>query len=141
MREYGFSLTRILPDKDKIYDFVLIRESTAQWKPVFSHIICSDPLKTSKKINRVNYPHSCLKIKANSKYDKVLYINPLNILHYVKCRPIIWITILQTLWLFKLYSVSPSYITISWFELKGNALINSNLLMLIGSVKLFRSHR
>ena len=37
MREYGFSLTRILPYKDKIYDFVLIREN-----PVFSHILCSE---------------------------------------------------------------------------------------------------
>ena len=27
---YWFSLTRILPYKDKIYDFVLIRENTSQ---------------------------------------------------------------------------------------------------------------
>ena len=32
MREYGFSL---------IVDFVLIRENTSQWTPVFSHILCS----------------------------------------------------------------------------------------------------
>ena len=70
MREYGFSLTRILSYKDNIYDFVqslhkicentsfhwpvfslikdkivdfvLIRENMSQWKPVFSHILCSD---------------------------------------------------------------------------------------------------
>ena len=30
MREYGFSLTRILPYKDKIYDSVLIRENIGQ---------------------------------------------------------------------------------------------------------------
>ena len=41
MREYGFSLTYILPYKDKIYDFVLIRENKGQWKPVFSHVLCS----------------------------------------------------------------------------------------------------
>ena len=38
MREYGFPLTRILPYKNKIED---IRENTGQWKPVFSHILCS----------------------------------------------------------------------------------------------------
>ena len=31
----------ILPYKYKIYDFVLIRENTGQWKPVFQHILCS----------------------------------------------------------------------------------------------------
>ena len=41
MQEYGFSLTRILPYRDKIYDFVLMWENTGQWKPVFSHILCS----------------------------------------------------------------------------------------------------
>ena len=41
MREYGFSLTRILPYKDRIYDFILRRENTGQWKPVISHILCS----------------------------------------------------------------------------------------------------
>ena len=30
MREYGFSLTRMLSYKDKIYDFVLIRENMDQ---------------------------------------------------------------------------------------------------------------
>ena len=30
MREYGFSLTRILPFKDKIVDFVPIQENTGQ---------------------------------------------------------------------------------------------------------------
>ena len=30
MREYGFSLTRIPPHKDKIVDFLLIRENTGQ---------------------------------------------------------------------------------------------------------------
>ena len=33
MREYGFSQTRILPCKEKIYDFVLVPENTGQWKP------------------------------------------------------------------------------------------------------------
>ena len=36
MREYEFSLTRVLPYKDKIYDFVFISENTSQWKPLFS---------------------------------------------------------------------------------------------------------
>ena len=30
VREYGFSLTRILPDKDRICDSVYIRENTGQ---------------------------------------------------------------------------------------------------------------
>ena len=42
MREYGFSLSRILPHKDKIVDSVLIRENTAQRKPVFSQILCNN---------------------------------------------------------------------------------------------------
>ena len=44
MREYGFSSTRILPYKDKIYDFVFIWENTGQWKPVLSQIFCSESL-------------------------------------------------------------------------------------------------
>ena len=35
MREYEFSMTCILPHKDKIYDFVSIWENTAQRKPYF----------------------------------------------------------------------------------------------------------
>ena len=42
MREYGLSLTRVLPYKDKILDFLLIRENTGQWKPVFLHILYSE---------------------------------------------------------------------------------------------------
>ena len=48
MQEYGFPLTRILPYKDRIYDSVLIRENTGQWKPVFLHILCSDSLLGSE---------------------------------------------------------------------------------------------
>ena len=33
MREYGFPLSHILPYKDKIYDFVLIRASTGGENP------------------------------------------------------------------------------------------------------------
>ena len=44
MREYGFSSTRILTYKDKICDFVFIWENTGQWKPVLSHIFCSESL-------------------------------------------------------------------------------------------------
>ena len=35
MGEYGFSLTRILPYKDKIVDSVFIRKNMGQWKLVF----------------------------------------------------------------------------------------------------------
>ena len=41
MREYGFSMSRMFPCKDKIVDFVLIQENTGQRKPVFSQILCS----------------------------------------------------------------------------------------------------
>ena len=42
MREYGFSLTRIFPNKDRIVDTILIRENTAQRKPAFRlAITCS----------------------------------------------------------------------------------------------------
>ena len=33
MQKYGFSVTRILPYKDKIVNSVLIWENTGQWKP------------------------------------------------------------------------------------------------------------
>ena len=38
MREYGFSLTRILPYKDSVLKW----ENVFQWKPLFSHILCTD---------------------------------------------------------------------------------------------------
>ena len=42
MREYGISLTRILPYKNKTYDSVYKRKNSGQWKPVFSQILCSN---------------------------------------------------------------------------------------------------
>ena len=42
MCEYQFSLTRILPYRDRVLDSVFIRENKGQWKPVFSHILCSE---------------------------------------------------------------------------------------------------
>ena len=39
MRESGFSLTRILPYKDRIGDSILIRENKGQRKPAFSHVL------------------------------------------------------------------------------------------------------
>ena len=40
MSEYGFTLTRILPYKDRIYKSVLIRKKKGQCKPLFLHILC-----------------------------------------------------------------------------------------------------
>ena len=37
MQEYGFSLTRTLPYKDRIHNSVHMRENTGQLKPVFLH--------------------------------------------------------------------------------------------------------
>ena len=42
MPEYGFSMTCIIPYKDRIFDSVLIREYTGQRKPVLWHILGSD---------------------------------------------------------------------------------------------------
>ena len=53
MWEYGFSLTGILPYKNKIYDFVIIRENTGQWKPVISHILWSVSSWKTKKITKI----------------------------------------------------------------------------------------
>ena len=47
MQEYGFSLIYILQNKDRIYDFVLIRENTGQRKRVFLHFLCSGWLTLS----------------------------------------------------------------------------------------------
>ena len=43
MREYGFSLTRILSYKDKIGDFVLTRENTVSENPYsrIFYVVCS----------------------------------------------------------------------------------------------------
>ena len=48
MRECGFWLNHILPFKHRIIDSVLTREHVSQWKPVFSHISCSDSRKPIK---------------------------------------------------------------------------------------------
>ena len=60
MREYGFSLTRILPYKDKIYDSVLVRENTGQWKAVFSHILRSENTSGQLllKLHSISYVNS-----------------------------------------------------------------------------------
>ena len=42
MREYGFSLTRSLPYKNRIVDSVLLQENMGQGKTIFSHILCSE---------------------------------------------------------------------------------------------------
>ena len=43
MQEYGFSLTRTLPYKARNVDSVLIPDNMGQSKPVFSHILGSNP--------------------------------------------------------------------------------------------------
>ena len=52
MQKYGFSLTLILPYKERIVDSVLLRENTGHWKPVFSHILCSD-IFNKENINKL----------------------------------------------------------------------------------------
>ena len=52
MREYRFSLTRILPYNDKIEDFCPCARKYGRWKPVFMHILCS--LSVSEKIKAIN---------------------------------------------------------------------------------------
>ena len=41
MPEYWLSVSRIFPYKDRIVDYVLLREKTDQKKPVFLHILRS----------------------------------------------------------------------------------------------------
>ena len=41
MSDYGFSLTRIFPYEDGIYDSVLMRENADNRKPVLWYIFCS----------------------------------------------------------------------------------------------------
>ena len=50
MQEYTFSLTRILPYKDKIYDSILIRDITVQPKLVFSHILCNVSIRVGSEV-------------------------------------------------------------------------------------------
>ena len=42
MPEYGFSLTRIFPHKDRIEDSVSLQENTSQRQPVFWYILRSE---------------------------------------------------------------------------------------------------
>ena len=44
MPKYRFSLTRIFPYKDRIYDSLFIWESTGQRESAFSHIVRSRSL-------------------------------------------------------------------------------------------------
>ena len=46
---------RILPYKDKIYDFIYIRKNTGHWKPVFSHILCSVSWQFQAKFHMLGY--------------------------------------------------------------------------------------
>ena len=48
MREYGFSLTRILPYTDRIVDSVLM-QNKGQGQPVFSHILDSEKRKKTQR--------------------------------------------------------------------------------------------
>ena len=47
MLEYGFSLTGIFPYKDRLFDFVLIRENSGQRKPIFWLIYVVYPERTT----------------------------------------------------------------------------------------------
>ena len=42
MREYGFSLNRILPYKDRIVESVFIRKNMVQWKTLLSQILYNE---------------------------------------------------------------------------------------------------
>lgn len=44
MPEYGFSLICIFPHKERIYNLVLTRKNVDQRKPLFWHVLCSDPV-------------------------------------------------------------------------------------------------
>ena len=72
MPEYGFLLTRILPDIDRICDSVFIREKMGQWKPVFSHILCSG-VSYSSGLLEVLKPGQALEILL--QYSSVTFLN------------------------------------------------------------------
>ena len=47
MTEYRFSVTRIFPRKDRIFDSVCIRENAAQRKAMFWHVLHSENFSIS----------------------------------------------------------------------------------------------
>ena len=51
MQEYRFSLTRVLPYEDRIYDSPLIQENTGQWKPV--QYMCKTSLEQYSKLTLI----------------------------------------------------------------------------------------
>ena len=51
MPEKRFSLTRVFPYKDKIFDSILIRENMGQRKPMFWYVFRSDSFDDDRLAN------------------------------------------------------------------------------------------
>ena len=76
MQKYRFSLTRILPYEDRIYNSVLMRKNTGQWNPVFSHILCSVTItagieKYKSIIKKKKQKHEQIVLLAKSKLNRI----------------------------------------------------------------------
>ena len=70
MREYGFSLTRILPYKDRIYESVLIRENTGQYSRIFYAVI----LYLRQAVQKIQTPQILYKLTQASKLSLFMQI-------------------------------------------------------------------
>ena len=74
MREYGFSLIRILPYVYRIYDSALICKNTSQWKKAFSNILSSvchnEGDKNRKKIDTIR--KDAIFLKQNSLCNNIM---------------------------------------------------------------------
>ena len=81
MWRYEFSLTRILPYKDRIVDSVIIRKNTGQWKSVFSHILCTVSF-SFKLFHATDLFLYHLKTSENQRFSYVYWV--------YKERPVAW---------------------------------------------------
>ena len=70
MREYRFSLTRILSYKDRIYECVLIRENMSQFSRIFYAVI----LYLNQAVQKIHTPQISYKLTQASKLSLFMQI-------------------------------------------------------------------
>ena len=98
MREYGFSVTRVLP-YERIYDSVPIRKNTGEWKPITSHILCSmKPFLMTSLLSLFKF----FSILSPDSHLSFVYVNT-------------WFYLIVTLWNDS-YTMMPFSKAIIWWE-------------------------
>ena len=114
MQEYVFSLTRILPNKGRIYNSVLIRENTSQRKPIFWNVLCW-----------VVYCHTKIACSKSSEYQIIqVYFFSCQHLQRKLCRKMSVEMCIKSL-----LSKEAVAKSLSWFPISKNVIKNNGFLM------------